>query len=325
MGLGIGRALRSATNNILGGTANLFNPAQAFTGLLGPQVLGALGGSGKTDVGKINPTIAGFSSPGLSGKFNRDTNQFDISRSSNLTGLLSRTQSLSQGLGDDIKGLRSLVAPGVSQLRASQLDALEGRRRKAIGNLRENLGRRRVLGSSFGADALARTEAEFAREQADIEAQTSLVELQQTRELIQQEAQARLQGVQVALSQANLESSLGAQLSQGATTAINDIVKFQTELAFRASEGEMNRDAQALQGLGQLGGTVATLAMLGSDMRIKESIKYIGNWLSQKWYEFKYIGGKYTHLGVMAQEVDRGVKEINGTLFVDYEELLWQG
>lgn len=55
--------------------------------------------------------------------------------------------------------------------------ALESSRRRAIGNLRDNLQRRRVLGSSFGQDALTRAEAEFGLQEAQIAEQEDLISL----------------------------------------------------------------------------------------------------------------------------------------------------
>src|SRR3990167_5948989 len=49
----------------------------------------------------------------------------------------------------ELARLRESVSPGISGLRTSRLAEIENARRSSIGNLRENLSRRRVLGSSF--------------------------------------------------------------------------------------------------------------------------------------------------------------------------------
>ena len=56
----------------------------------------------------------------------------------------------------DIGNIRSQWAPGMSALRGAQLASLQNQQTAGIGNLRDSLAQRRVLGSSFGQDALTR-------------------------------------------------------------------------------------------------------------------------------------------------------------------------
>ncbi|MGI9491273.1 MAG: hypothetical protein ACR2QF_02485, partial [Geminicoccaceae bacterium] len=71
-----------------------------------------------------------------------------------------------------------------SQLRQARLAQVRNARDRSIGNLRDNLRRRRVLGSSFAEDALIRAEREFDEAGAAQEAQSFLEELDATQQLI---------------------------------------------------------------------------------------------------------------------------------------------
>lgn len=74
-------------------------------------------------------------------------------------------------LREDIKGFRENLAPGFNQARETALANIENERAIAAGDLREQLSRRRVAGSSFAADTLARTDAEFGRRKDQTEAE----------------------------------------------------------------------------------------------------------------------------------------------------------
>lgn len=72
--------------------------------------------------------------------------------------------SRSQLLRSDIASLRESLTPGFGRLSEERQKAIRDARDEAVGNLRESLSRRRVLGSSFADDAVSRTELAFGRE-----------------------------------------------------------------------------------------------------------------------------------------------------------------
>lgn len=111
------------------------------------------------------------------------------------------------------------VRPGFGRLTEARLQQIENARSRAVGNLRENLARRRVLGSSFGRDALARTESEFAQQSERAAAQGFLQELDATNRLIQQRLNARQNTVQRELDAVNSIINADLGLSQAATEA----------------------------------------------------------------------------------------------------------
>lgn len=186
----------------------------------------------KIDLSGIRPKEEkkkGFETPGLTA--NVIGEQATIGRTPELTGLLNTIQSRQAQLGTDIGGLIPQVAPITGRITQSGLEQVESRRRQAIGNLRENLARRRVLGSSFAADAIARTEAQFAKEASDVAARGAMAELQLTMDLLQKQAHSEISGLNTMLSQINLEAGLGAQLSGAATQAVLTALQLQQQQA----------------------------------------------------------------------------------------------
>ena len=156
-----------------------------------------------------------------------------------------------------IGALRPMVAPGFSQLRESlgrnrdaRLASIEDARSRATGDLRENLSRRRVLGSSFAGDALSRTDAEFQRERDRViaetgvqEAATYLQELESTKALISEEFTLARNSIEVFLNNMNMEASLAAQFATGATNVLADNARIQSQLL----QQNVNANRQAIE------------------------------------------------------------------------------
>lgn len=84
----------------------------------------------------------------------------------------------------DIDTLRGTVTPGFSDLRRARLAQISNARDRSIGNLRDNLARRRVQGSSFANASLAQSEREFGEAFAGAEAQSFLEELAANQQLL---------------------------------------------------------------------------------------------------------------------------------------------
>lgn len=146
-----------------------------------------------------------------------------------------------------LTGLLEQVRPGFSQIREARLGAIENARTRAISNLSENLQRRRVLGSSFGQDALSRAEAEFGQAEAEAEAASFLEELDVTNRLLEQRFQTNLETVTTELNQANFEAKLAAQLSGAATQALTSLNQINASLAQSRAKLALERS----QGIGQ--------------------------------------------------------------------------
>jgi hypothetical protein len=180
---------------------------------------------------KFRPTMmsgGGFQST-LTGKKNNQTLNLtsDVRRELAIGGV----QSALMGGADALAGQRGLVNPGFGALTEARVGALDSARRRATGTLRDNLSRRRVLGSSFAADAMGRVESEFGRQEAEVRAQSFLEELQLTTNLIERETQFRTNAMATALDSLNFEASLATQLATGATAAMQASASMQAQLA----------------------------------------------------------------------------------------------
>lgn len=157
----------------------------------------------------------GVNAGGLSAKMKGS--QFKVTASPERLGYVSNIANLFDQQGDELSGLRASVAPGISALRASRLAEIENARHTGIGNLRDNLSRRRVLGSSFGADALSRAEAEFGQQKERVTAESFLQELSLTDKLLAEELGAKREAFNTHLGELNLETNLAAGLAGKAT------------------------------------------------------------------------------------------------------------
>ena len=242
-------------------------------------------------------------------------------------GFVGDISNLFKSQAGEIRSLRPQVAPGFSALRTAlggvqqaRLGQVETSRQRAIGDLRENLSRRRVLGSSFGQDALSRAEAEFSQEKDRItkeigleQAQTTLQELEMTKQLLGEEFNLSRASVQTFLDNMNLEAEIATKLAAGATGALASNAQAQAQIL----QTQVNNTQEFLT---ETAGTAASVAFL-SDRRFKKNIKKIGKYKSLNVYSFDYLDGQHA-VGVMADEVEKIIPEavinINGIKYVKY-------
>lgn len=132
---------------------------------------------------------------------------------------------------NELRTLRERVRPGFGELTNSRVQAIQNARQKAIGNLRDNLQRRRVLGSSFGEDAIARAEAEFGQQEASVRAESFVQELGLTNELIGAEYEAARGEFQTLLDEFNIQGNAAVQLASGQTAQLGANMRMQAQIA----------------------------------------------------------------------------------------------
>ncbi len=200
-------------------------------------IRGIFGGRSESEkiLGRFQPT--GFTTPGLSGTFAND--RFTLRRGGEASDALGAVGSLSQEQASAFRGLRDRVQPGFGELTRTRIDAIRGAGKRAVGNLREELGKRRVLGSTFASREIASTEAEFGRLEEQSRAESFLQEVALTGQLIKEEFSASLEGVLTVLKQLNFETAIGAQLSSNTSQLINANLTAQAEAqAAQQSAGE---------------------------------------------------------------------------------------
>jgi hypothetical protein len=177
----------------------------------------------------------GFSGGGLSATFNG--NGFNVTPGADRTGLVSGLSNTFGANADALAGLRGSVAPGVSDLRAARLAEIENARTSAVGNLRDNLARRRVLGSSFAQDAVTRAESEFGQQKERVAAESFMQELEMTQNLLQQEFATRRAAFQTGLDELNLEAQIGTALAGKATDVLGKNAQTEAQLIALNQQG----------------------------------------------------------------------------------------
>ncbi len=153
-----------------------------------------------------------------------------LERRPELAGALSSIQAGRLAEADRLKALLPSVEPGMGRLTEASLAALESRRRRAIGNLQENLAQRRIAGSSFAGDITARAEREFGEEEQKIRAESFMQELALKTEIINQEATARIKAYTEYLTQSNFEAELGTRVSTGIANIMAENARWEAQM-----------------------------------------------------------------------------------------------
>lgn len=224
--------------------------AGAFAG----GIASGLGSSLFNKKAKAPPTIIpGLNAGGLTSSVSRlpgDVVQQNVTASPERMGLITGLQSALRSRAGQVRGLLPQVEAGFGRLTQAGMDTfgaarerLQNQRSRAVGNLRDNLARRRVLGSSFATDALARADNEFAQserelatQEAQFKATSFLQELDLTHKLMGEAASFEIEAFNTALNELNLQANLAANLATGTATAIQNSANLQTQI--------MNANAQ---------------------------------------------------------------------------------
>lgn len=202
---------------------NLFNPPQVNTNIQAPNV---------------NFAPPNFSGGGLSATFG--SNGYSVSPSAARSSAVGNVASTFGQQAQDIGNLRQQWAPGSSALRTSLMSALQNNRTQALGNLRDNLAQRRVLGSSFAQNSLATADQEYQQKIQEVQAQTFMQELQAQQQLIQQQYTAARGQFQTGLDEMNLEAGMAADLTGRATSAMASAATTQAQLDLNAKTASLN-------------------------------------------------------------------------------------
>lgn len=224
---------------------------------------GILGGSGQSapqvSAPQIQTSLPGFNAGGINAQPGANGN-YNVTPTDARLGTVGGIQSTFNQQAGDIANLRNQFAPGFSALRQAQIATLNNSRTAALGNLRDNLARRRVLGSSFAQDSLARADQEYQTTAANVQAQTYLQELQASQQLIQQQYTAARGSFQTGLDEMNLEAGLAASLSTKASDALNSAATTQAQLDLQASTTNAKMSADASAGAGKFFGSIGQSA-----------------------------------------------------------------
>lgn len=187
---------------------------------------GAIGGGGEGTPGTPDETI------GLDELAENTFGGTLLDLRRQVTDTLSQLDPLRSGIQEsrgDIQALRDRVAPGFGELTEAAVNSVLDAGAQSIGNLRDSLAQRQVLGSSFANDAFSRTRLATGRAENEVRAQAKIAEIGLTADLIQNELatfgqefgltsfeqQVLQQDVQNAVQQANLiNTELTRQLEE---------------------------------------------------------------------------------------------------------------
>lgn len=164
-------------------------------------------------------------------------NAISITPGAQRTGLVSDISRTFNDQAGNLAQLRSQVTPGFGALTRARLAEIETGRRRAIGNLAQNLQNRRIFGSSFAQASLAQAEREFTQAREAASAESFLQELELSNQLLDQEFEARRGEFQIALDDLNFQTDVATQLASQATTNLGANARLQAQLNAQSASG----------------------------------------------------------------------------------------
>lgn len=234
------------------------------------------------DVGGINTNIS-------------NSGRVFVDPTSARQNLVNDSSNLLRSGAGELTGIRNLVSPGFSAFREAGLSSIRNRARSSIGNLRENLARRRVSGSSFAEDAVIRAEAEFAQEEAEFASAATLQELDVFTQLTQQITNQQVAAVERQIQELNLQLDVGLQLAGAATQSLTAASIQQQQNAAGFAQSALDIGAAAA------GFCAISREVYGSDPRwllfrrwlVKESPVWLFRWYLKNQYKAaEWLGNK---------------------------------
>lgn len=154
------------------------------------------------------------------------------------------TQSILQRLTDStdqsnnaLTGMLGLVDPTYGNLVNGRVAAIHNAALKATSDLSGNLASRRVLGSSFGQNAVAQVALQAGQDEADQRAQGTLESIDATMKILGQRLTNNNALVQQELSQAQFDTSAGINLINGTQQTFSDNSAVLAQLAQANASG----------------------------------------------------------------------------------------
>lgn len=206
---------------------------------------------------KSNPppvqfTPSGFNAGGLSSTFSN--NNYNVTADPSRTAAVGGLSDTFANLGNQTGDLRATVAPGFNDLLKSRLTDYGNQATAAIGNLKQNLQSRRILGSSFGQDTLTRANNTFAQGRDAITADNFQKSLEANNQLLTQQYAAYAKQFQTGLDELNLETGVASSLTGNASTLLAQNAQLTAKLSEQAQEANAKMTNNNVTGLGSLVG-----------------------------------------------------------------------
>ena len=242
------------------GTELASGAVRAGVGLAANELLGGGGGGATGDAAQDAITRAlaaaeqerplrNISAPGFTSV--QEGDELSLIRSPRLEQLLTGIQETGFGAAGELEALQGRLEPGFGQLTTTTRDVfgearrrLEGQQTQTIGDLRSNLARRRVLGSSFADDAVARRDLDFENEFRRLDvaenqalAQNFLQEIEGTVNLVNQRFEILTGTLGTEIAQANFETETATRIASGTSASLAQLAALLTDLAVQNASG----------------------------------------------------------------------------------------
>lgn len=256
-------------------------------GAIGSSLDGSGSASGSAYSGITNP-ISGFKTSGVTGGYDKASGSYNVSSTPERQSLiqqivdsLNKSSSQVSSYSDDItsaydtalSGTQKLldsVALGESESRKAQLAALESSRESSLSSLTENLAKRRLSGSSFGANSAAQANLAYNEQADQIIAESFLSEMEQTNKYLTQQLDQRTAKINAelqnfltseALTQAASQEELDEQ--EYLTGLATNLAQIATQSATQLYQSDLNQTAEEASALGKMIGSTDWASMLG--------------------------------------------------------------
>jgi len=229
--------------------------ASAVGSAVASKAIGSIMGGGKSGGGGggggAGPGLVPFTAGGIEFKFSPNgTPYMDYSNptgAARLGYLANQTQSYKDqaansrsvipGIADIYKtGIAGIQAgldkvnPGFGALTDARVNAIRDQGSAADSDLKANLARRRVLGSSFGNADISTQKAEFAKQEADARARSFLEELDATTKLIDQKLNYQTAEIDATQSYVDKAFSFDRAADQVQLDELNQQLSIMTQL-----------------------------------------------------------------------------------------------
>jgi hypothetical protein len=243
-------------------------PIGAVVGGLG----GLFGGGKKKSAGSTG--LNSFNAPGLFSFSNSNgTGQFNSAIAPNYLGSLGNVNAETTAGYDSMS---RFIRPGSGTLSNALADVYNAQRNRlgnsrseAISNLRDSLSRRRLGGSSFASDSLARADAEYrtqenelAAQQAADQAKVALQEYELTRQNFEARQQARNNYILDSVKMLQVDAQTAAQIVSGINQSMSQSTALNAELMKQAAEASGGNFGSSLGSLGGLKDAFSSLSGL---------------------------------------------------------------
>jgi len=197
----------------------------------------------------VSQTGSNFTGGGLTGS--RVGNTFSVTGSAPRDQLINQIGGTLNKESRAFANLRDQFGVGTSNIRKDLLNRIDNNQTKFIGDLRDSLHRRRIAGSSFAADTLARANREFNDQRSQVADQVGLLELQAQGQLINQQFTTAVQSFNNALQEMNLQGNTAVSLATSGQTVLANMAKVQANLLAQQAQGTGLLFTPAVRGAGQ--------------------------------------------------------------------------